>query len=224
MAYPEWVEKYRKKGTNISCIRGKYYLYACTSKYDPEKKRAKKITGEYLGRITEEGLIPPKRKQVEISDKEVSIKEYGASKVVSELGSDIYAMLKKHFPKDADRLFVLSALRLFEKSPFKRIGEAYTNSYLSEQYGKFDFMLLDLGVNMEHFKDGERGFSIKYDAPLDMRFNRTNEVSAETIVNTYSLEKLSDLFSLYGDFSEKTAEYLAKGIIEERKKKKITTT
>ncbi len=95
---------------------------------------------------------------------------------------------------------------------------------LSEQYGKFDFMLLDLGVNMEHFKDGERGFSIKYDAPLDMRFNRENEVSAETIVNTYPLEKLSDLFSLYGDFSEKTAEYLAKGIIEERKKKKITTT
>ena len=151
MAYPEWVEKYRKKGTNISCIRGKYYLYACTSKYDPEKKRAKKITGEYLGRITEEGLIPPKRKQVEICDKEVSIKEYGASKAVSELGSDIYAMLKKHFPKDADRLFVLSALRLFEKSPFKRIGEAYTNSYLSEQYGKLALSSASLSNFLKEF-------------------------------------------------------------------------
>ncbi len=136
MAYPEWVEKYRQKGTNISCIRGKYYLYSCSSKYDPEKKRAKKITGEYLGRITEDGLIPPRRKQSGISDKEVSIKEYGASKVISELGSNIYAALKKHFPKDADKLFALSALRLIEKCPFKRIGEAYTGSYLSEQHGK----------------------------------------------------------------------------------------
>ncbi len=95
---------------------------------------------------------------------------------------------------------------------------------ISEKYGKIDFMLLDLGVNMEHFKDGERGFSIKYDAPLDMRFNRENPISAETIINSYSLEKLSDLFSLYGDFSPKSAQYFAKGIIEARGKKKITTT
>lgn len=95
---------------------------------------------------------------------------------------------------------------------------------ISEQYGKIDFMLLDLGVNMEHFKDGERGFSIKYDAPLDMRFNRKNSISAETIINTYSVQKLSELFSLYGDFSPKTSEYLAKGIEEKRKKSLIKTT
>ena len=75
MAYPEWVEKHRRKGTNISCIRGKYYLYACTSKYDPVKKRARKITGEYLGRITEDGLIPPKKKKTIDS---VTVKEFGA--------------------------------------------------------------------------------------------------------------------------------------------------
>ena len=135
MAYPEWVEKYRQKGTNISCIRGKYYLYACTSKYDPEKKRAKKITGEYLGRITEDGLIPPKRKQNEAQLQKVSIKEYGASKAVAMLGTDIYSALKKHFPKDANRIFAIAVLRLIEKCPFKRIGEAYANSFLSEQYG-----------------------------------------------------------------------------------------
>lgn len=66
MSYPKWVEKQRRKGTNISCIRGKYYLHECSSKYDPKKKRAKKITGKYLGRITEEGLIPPKKKRNEI--------------------------------------------------------------------------------------------------------------------------------------------------------------
>ena len=66
---------------DISCIRGKYYLYACSSKYDPVKKRAKKITGEYLGRITEEGLIPPKRKKDRIDS--VTVNEFGASKSCS---------------------------------------------------------------------------------------------------------------------------------------------
>ena len=151
MAYPEWVEKYRQKGTNISCIRGKYYLYACTSKYDPEKKRAKKITGEYLGRITEEGLIPPKRKQREASLQKVSIKEYGASKAVSVLGTDIYSALKKHFPKEADRIFAIAALRLIEKCPFKRVSEAYANSYLSEQYGALALSSASLSGFLKEF-------------------------------------------------------------------------
>lgn len=151
MAYPEWVERHRRKGTNISCIRGKYYLYACSSKYDPEKKRAKKITGEYLGRITEEGLIPPKRKQVDLRSKEVSIKEYGAGMTACNLGSDIYAMLKKHFPEEADKLFAISVLRLTEKCPFKRIGEAYANSYLSEVYGKLALSSASLSGFLKEF-------------------------------------------------------------------------
>ena len=151
MAYPEWVEKHRRKGTNISCIRGKYYLYACTSKYDPVKKRAKKITGEYLGRITEEGLIPPKRKREDVGIKEVSIKEYGASKAVYELGTDIYTILKKHFPKDADKLFALAVLRLIEKVPFKRIREAYASSYLSEQFGKLALSSASLSNFLKEF-------------------------------------------------------------------------
>ena len=93
-----------------------------------------------------------------------------------------------------------------------------------EQEGKFDFMLLDLGVNMEHFKDGERGFSIKTDADLDMRFNQDAKTTAKDIVNHYSLQELVRILIKYGDFSEKSAEYFAKGIIEERKKKKIEST
>ena len=151
MAYPEWVEKYRQKGTNISCIRGKYYLYACTSKYDPEKKRARKITGEYLGRITEEGLIPPKKKQVATEQNSVSVKEYGASKVALDIGKDIYEALKKHFPKNADRLFVLAVLRLLEKCPFKRIEGAYANSFLSEVFGKMSLSSASLSNFLKSF-------------------------------------------------------------------------
>jgi 16S rRNA C1402 N4-methylase RsmH len=44
-------------------------------------------------------------------------------------------------------------------------------------------MLLDLGVNLEHFKDGSRGFSIKSDAPLDMRFDRSKREPASHLIN-----------------------------------------
>ena len=95
MAYPEWVEKQRRKGTNISCIRGKYYLYACTSKYDPIKKRARKITGEYLGRITEDGLIPPKRKKNEIKDDEYAMVGYLCGNTLSENGTVTRGVCRK---------------------------------------------------------------------------------------------------------------------------------
>lgn len=138
MAYPEWVEKYRRKGTNISCIKGKYYLYECTSKYDPKKKRSQKITTKYLGRITENGLIPPKKKKdVEINN--ILVKEYGASEAVSQLGKDIYEILKRYFPNDADKIFTIAVIRLIEKCPFKRISEAYANSYLSEKFEEIPF-------------------------------------------------------------------------------------
>jgi 16S rRNA (cytosine1402-N4)-methyltransferase len=85
-------------------------------------------------------------------------------------------------------------------------------------------MLLDLGVNIEHFKNGERGFSIKENGPLDMRFSRESKRTAKDIIHTYSEEKMKKILISYGDFSEKSAEYLAKGIVEARKKKEIQTT
>ena len=79
MAYPDWVERQRRPGTNISCIRGKYYLYEATSVWNKEKGRAQKKTGKYLGRITEDGLIPPKQKQDKVQLTHPTIREYGAS-------------------------------------------------------------------------------------------------------------------------------------------------
>ena len=99
MAYPEWVEKQRRPGTSIHCIRGKYYLYEVTSVYDKEKKRARAITKGYLGRITEEGLIPPRKKQEEKENK-YSVKEYGATAALLQTGKNIYAKLKENFPKE----------------------------------------------------------------------------------------------------------------------------
>ena len=133
MAYPEWVEKQRKPGTSIHCIRGKYYLYEVSSVYDKEKKRARAITGTYLGRITEEGLVPPRAKQQEANCK-YSVKEFGTSAVLLEMGAKIQAKLKEVFPKEADEMITLAILRLMENSPFKRIGLLYERSFLSELF------------------------------------------------------------------------------------------
>lgn len=60
MAYPEWVTKHKKKGTSIRRTKERYYLYEYSTAWSKEKKRAKKITGKYLGVITQEhGLVPP---------------------------------------------------------------------------------------------------------------------------------------------------------------------
>lgn len=134
MAYPEWVEKQRRPGTNISCIRGKYYLYEVTSVWNKEKKRAQKKTGKYLGRITEEGLIPPKKERNVIEEKAPAVREYGASSTICKLGSDIYQNLKESFPNDADIIFCLAILRVIEKCPFKRAAFLYERSFLSEMF------------------------------------------------------------------------------------------
>lgn len=131
--YPEWVTKHRRKGTNISCIRGKYYLYEVGSKWNKEKGRAQKITKKYLGRITEEGLIPPKEKKVNFEEA-VSVKEYGASATLLDLGSDIYDKLQEYFPLEAQQLMAMAVLRTIEQSPFKRLEHLYKGSYLSEVF------------------------------------------------------------------------------------------
>ncbi len=94
----------------------------------------------------------------------------------------------------------------------------------SELLPQIDYILLDLGVNMEHFKDPERGFSFLYDAPLDMRFDQTNGQTAARIVNTYPRERLAEVFVKYGDFPEKSGLYIADALIAERTNGHILTT
>jgi len=86
------------------------------------------------------------------------------------------------------------------------------------------FILNDLGVNLEHFKAVERGFSIRGVAPLDMRFDTSTWPTAADIVAKYSLQQLTTIFEEYGDFSQPKALELAHHIITTRKQKPILTT
>ena len=63
--FPEYVLKFKRPGIAIHHDQGKFKIYEISSKWDPAKKRAQKVTGKYLGRITEkDGLIPPKEKKI----------------------------------------------------------------------------------------------------------------------------------------------------------------
>ena len=87
---------------------------------------------------------------------------------------------------------------------------------------RVDGILLDLGVSSHQFDTAERGFSYRFDAPLDMRMNRDDRLTAAEVVNTYSERALSDIIYRYGE--ERWAKRIAAFIAEERKKAPIETT
>ena len=85
-----------------------------------------------------------------------------------------------------------------------------------------DGILLDLGVSSPQLDDGERGFSYMVDAPLDMRMNRQDPVTAHTVVNTWSQEELRRILYTYGE--ERYAPQIAAAICRRRGNAPIETT
>ena len=91
-----------------------------------------------------------------------------------------------------------------------------------------DGIFADLGVSSHQFDEGERGFSVRFDGPLDMRMNNNQSISAFDVINNYTEDQLRNMFSLYGEV--RNSKQLAHIIINARTKMKqnggrgITTT
>ena len=102
------------------------------------------------------------------------------------------------------------------------VQNSYKNLPEILQDRKVDAILLDLWVNMEHFKDPTRGFSIKYDGPLDMRFDPKNPITAEWILKNYSFDQLKEVFAKYWDFGWKLLDEIVKQIMLHKSKLKTT--
>lgn len=132
MAHPDWVLKYKAKGTEIRKLGNHYYLYKIRSEWDKDKKRAKKITEKFLGKITEEGLIKPKHERIIESHKNISVKEYGASRFITNESEDIIQNLKEIFPNTWKELFTFAVFRFFSTSPLKNVHDHYQGSCLSD--------------------------------------------------------------------------------------------
>ncbi len=132
MDYPDWVLRQKIKGTEIRKIGSNYYLYKIRSEWDKDKKRAKKITEKFLGRITEEGLRKPKLERLIEAQKNICVKEFGASQFIKTESNDIIQNLKETFPDNWKEIFTFAVFRFFSASPLKNIQFHYQTSYLSE--------------------------------------------------------------------------------------------
>lgn len=110
-----------------------------------------------------------------------------------------------------------------ERFTFVRSNFRYLKNWM-RYYGieEIDGLLADLGVSSHHFDDETRGFSFRFDAPLDMRMNKRSGKTAADIVNNYSEEQLSDIFYIYGEL--KNARRIASAIVKARAEKYIETT
>ena len=106
---------------------------------------------------------------------------------------------------------------------FVRSNFRYLKNWM-RYYGveHIDGLLADLGVSSHHFDDAERGFSFRFDAPLDMRMNKRAGRTAADIVNEESEKRLADIFFLYGEL--KNARRIAAALCKARQQQRIETT
>ena len=119
---------------------------------------------------------------------------------------------------DAERNIVDDKRFCFVRSNFR-----YLKNWM-RYYGidHIDGLLADLGVSSHHFDDETRGFSFRFDAPIDMRMNKRAGRTAADILNEYDEEKLADVFYVYGEL--KNARRLAAAVVKARAERPIATT
>lgn len=132
MECPEWVVKHKQKGREIRKIGERFYLYQIRNVWDKKKKRPRKITEKYLGRITEEGLIKSRNERLEESLNNISVKEFGISHFLLKESENIQQDLQEVFPGCWKSLYVFALMRFFYSSPLKNVSHYYECSVLSE--------------------------------------------------------------------------------------------
>ena len=120
----------------------------------------------------------------------------------------------------------------YSKEALSSIGDNFTifkenfsnlkETLEKENILKVDGFLFDLGFSSPQIDDAKRGFSFKLNVPLDMRMDTQNSLTAKDVVNTYSLEKLTEIFFKFAE--EKYSKVIASAICKERKNKEIVTT
>jgi 16S rRNA (cytosine1402-N4)-methyltransferase len=110
------------------------------------------------------------------------------------------------------------------KCNFRDLIDALRSSGVPEEDGKprVDGVLFDLGVSSPQLDEADRGFSYNHDAPLDMRMNREQPLTAKTIVNDWDESEIANILRTYGE--EKFARQIARRICEARAKAPIETT
>ena len=113
------------------------------------------------------------------------------------------AFSKEKLSKISDNFQIIDSNFVYAKEKLKELGVE-----------KVDGILYDLGVSSPQLDEDYRGFSYRFDAPLDMRMDQDNKLTAKIIVNTYSYDKLKKIFKEYGE--SKFSSNIARNIVKYR--------
>jgi len=145
--------------------------------------------------------------------KEIAKRIYPDGRLISfDVDPDAIAAAEKNLAQWKDTVTIL-------RSSYVNIPEILKSLNIKKITGG---ILLDLGASYYQLTTGEKGFSFSKEAPLDMRFNPDNPVSAYDIVNSFSEQELVRIFSNYGE--ERFSKRIARKIVEKRHKQPIKTT
>lgn len=209
MIPPDWAVKFRRPGTELRRVNDALYkLYECSSVYDRVKKRPRKITGKYLGSITENGGFKESRKRIMERELEElrqgkpadetdvrigEVKEYGFSEYILSQQDACFKRLKEVFPEEWSRIVALVYCRLRFQSPMRRIAGDFSDSFLSHKIGTrglsanaLSGFLHDLGTRRDKIVEFMRGY---IDPDDNLIFDGTDQLSASRCMSYPQLTK-----------------------------------
>lgn len=132
-----------------------------------------------------------------------------AAAIIRKVGSEKCATL---VDRDSDAVAALRAKFKDAKILHQDFASAADN--LSNEHSRYDLILLDLGLSTPQLLNAPRGFSLRLDAPLDMRMDSRQQLSAGTVVNTYPKAELENLIAEYGE--EPRARSITEAIVRAR--------
>ncbi|HJP80813.1 MAG TPA: 16S rRNA (cytosine(1402)-N(4))-methyltransferase RsmH [Candidatus Saccharimonadales bacterium] len=114
--------------------------------------------------------------------------------------------------------YAISQLERFTKKGVTLLHTDFASAsqQLVNEGKQFNIVLVDLGVSSPQLDKGERGFSFTHNGPLDMRMDRRQEVTAETLVNTLSRDELARIIATYGEEPYGQAKRIAQAIVDNR--------
>ncbi len=174
MVIPDWALKYKEKGTQITEINGRYYLYRVKSRWNPEKHRAQKITEAYIGRITREGIKRP-------DDAEIAVREFGATDFIMKSSPYVIDALKVYGSWES--ILVFAMFRLMHASPLKSVKFYYDTSYVSE--------IMDADVSPKALSSLLRDIGTRRETTQSFlkRFLKDGEVAIIDLTHVFSMSE-----------------------------------
>ena len=136
MAIPEAIKALKPTefgAVEIRCISGHFYVYEISSKWDPSKGKARKVTGKSVGKITlKDGFIPNAHGMRQTMPLRPIVKNYGAYAILQQLSGSLDSNLKESFPDIYREISVIAMLQLITGCRGKRIKREFEASYLND--------------------------------------------------------------------------------------------